>query len=57
MGVELRQGHLALALEGSNLLNSRGDSFAYGNPLRILASRQYIRQDPFRVKLSLTLLP
>ncbi|MBO0749070.1 MAG: TonB-dependent receptor, partial [Porphyrobacter sp.] len=57
LALEARRDRWAIGLEGRNLLNARGDSFAYGNPLRIFAAPQYIRQDPFSLRLSLTLLP
>lgn len=56
-GFRVSRGRLAVALDATNLFNARGDSFAYGNPLRILAGNQYVRQDPFEVKLSFILQP
>jgi hypothetical protein len=57
LGLRLRRGRLAVGLEATNVINARGDSFAYGNPLRIFSTNQYVRQDPRRVSLSLTLTP
>jgi outer membrane receptor protein involved in Fe transport len=53
--VGARRGSWAFQLEGRNLANSRGDSFAYGNPLRIFSSRQFVRQEPLSIRLSATL--
>ena len=56
-GLEARRGRWSLALEGRNLFNSRGDSFVYGNPLRIFSTQQYVRQDPFSVRFSVAVVP
>ena len=55
--LEARRGSWVLALEGRNLLNARGNSFAYGNPLRLFSDRQFVRQDPFSLRLSITFTP
>ncbi len=57
VGLEARRGRWSLALEGKNLFNSRGDSFVYGNPLRIFSTQQYVRQDPFSVRFSAAVVP
>jgi len=49
---EARRGPWVVALEGRNVLNARGNSFAYGNPLRLFSDRQFVRQDPFALRLS-----
>jgi outer membrane receptor protein involved in Fe transport len=54
LGIEARRGDWLVALEGRNLLNARGDSFAFGNPLRVFSTREYVRQEPFSMGLSLT---
>jgi outer membrane receptor protein involved in Fe transport len=51
---EARRGRWLLALEGRNLFNAHGDTFAYGNPLRIFSTRQYVRQEPFSMRLSVS---
>lgn len=53
--IGVRKGPWTFDLEGRNLLNSRGNSFVYGNPLRIFSARQFVRQDPFSIRLSATL--
>ncbi len=50
-----KHDHWGFAVEARNLLGSRGDVFAYGNPLRIAAMPQFVQQEPFSVKLSMTL--
>ncbi len=57
LSLEGRRGIWTLAFEARNLFNARGDSFAYGNPLRIFSTRQYVRQDPRSVSVSITLTP
>ncbi len=57
LGVAARRQHWTFTLEGRNLLNARGDSFAFGNPLRVYSTPEYIRQDPFSVRLSVTFGP
>jgi outer membrane receptor protein involved in Fe transport len=55
--LQATRGKWTVAIEGENLFDARGDSFAYGNPLRLMSTNQYVRQDPFDVKLSLILRP
>ncbi|MGZ3269573.1 MAG: TonB-dependent receptor domain-containing protein, partial [Croceibacterium sp.] len=57
IGLEARRGRWSLALEGRNLFNARGDSFVYGNPLRIFSTQQYVRQDPFSLRFSVAVVP
>ena len=57
VGLQARLGVWSVGLEGRNLVNARGDSFVYGNPLRIFSSRQFVRQDPLSVRFSITLAP
>jgi outer membrane receptor protein involved in Fe transport len=57
LSFEARRGRWVLGLEGRNLLDARGDSFAYGNPLRIFSAPQFVRQDPFSLRLSVTVTP
>ena len=54
MGISATRGVLAVSFKLDNLFGARGDSFAYGNPLRIFAARQYVPQAPtsFRFTLS-----
>lgn len=54
LAIEARRGPWAFQLEGRNLLNSRGDSSAYGNPLRIFSRQQFVRQEPLSIRLSAT---
>ncbi len=42
-----------LGAEIANLLDSRGDSFAFGNPFSVRAQRQYTPQPPRRLTISL----
>jgi outer membrane receptor protein involved in Fe transport len=51
-----QRGRWVLALETRNVFNARGDTFAYGNPLRIFSTRQYVRQDPFSLRMSVNLV-
>ena len=53
--VAARRGSWVFRVEGRNLLDSRGDSFAYGNPLRLFSRRQFVRQEPLSIALSATL--
>ncbi len=57
LALEARHRQWILRLEGRNLLNARGDSFAYGNPFRIYSTHQYVRQDPRSVSVSVALTP
>lgn len=57
LGLDARRGRWSLALEGRNMFNARGDSFAYGNPLRIFSTQQYVRQEPFSVRFSVAVVP
>jgi len=52
-----RRNHWLLGVEGRNLFNARGDTFAYGNPLRIFANDQFVRQEPFTLRLSVAYVP
>ncbi len=54
MGLSARRGHISASLEVRNLLGGHHDSFAYGNPLRILAMPQHVPQQPRTVELTLT---
>lgn len=54
LGLEARRGDWTVAVEGRNLLNAHGDSFAFGNPLRVFSTHEYVRQEPFSMRLSLT---
>jgi hypothetical protein len=56
-GIQATRGKWTVALDSENLFDARGDSFVYGNPLRLLSTNQYVRQDPFDVKVSLILKP
>lgn len=53
----VRRDHWLLGLEGRNLFNARGDTFAYGNPLRIFAQDQFVRQEPLSMRLSVSFVP
>lgn len=55
LAVAARRGSWEFRAEGRNLVNSRGDSFAYGNPLRLFSNRQFVRQEPLSIALSATL--
>ena len=51
------EGTLAISgfeasLAVSNLLDRKADSFAFGNPMRFSAARQYTPQDPLAVSLA-----
>ena len=35
----------------------RGDSFVYGNPLRIFSTNEFVRQEPFSARLSVSFVP
>lgn len=54
LDLKARRGPWTLAIEARNLFDARGDSFAYGNPLRIFSMRQYVRQEPRSASLTLT---
>ena len=56
-GLAASRGQWTIALDAENLFDARGDSFVYGNPLRLFTQNQYIRQDPFTIKLSLVVRP
>lgn len=56
LGLQAQRGHWSLALDARNVINSRGDSFAYGNPLRIFSTRQFVRQDPFSLHVSVAVV-
>ncbi|QGN55817.1 TonB-dependent receptor [Novosphingobium sp. Gsoil 351] len=51
-----RLGRLALGVVTSNPLGLEANTFALGNPLRVIASRQYIPQKPRSIALSVRLL-
>jgi outer membrane receptor protein involved in Fe transport len=55
--LEAQRGHFVLRLEGRNLVNSKGDTFAYGNPFRIFTQRQFVRQVPSSARLSVSFVP
>ena len=48
------RGNWALSIRGDNLLNSRADTFAFGNPFSIAATRQKTPQSPRSVRLTLS---
>lgn len=54
--LEAQRGRWVLRLEGRNLINSKGDTFAYGNPFRIFSQRQFVRQVPPSARLSVSLM-
>jgi len=56
-GVEATKGKWTVGIDAENLFDARGDSFVYGNPLRLLLANQYVRQDPFDIKVSLIVRP
>jgi hypothetical protein len=52
------EGHVAfssyeLSLRIENVLNRSSDTFAFGNPLRFFASRQYTPQRPLTIVMAL----
>ena len=50
-------GRIGVGLQATNLLGSEINTFALGNPLRLLATRQYIPQRPRTLGLTVRLLP
>ena len=48
----IRLAGMQVGLRASNLLGSESNNFAFGNPLRIIASRQYIPQAPRSLSLT-----
>lgn len=50
--ISLRSDHWTLSLEGANLTNSRGNSFAFGNPFTIRQTPQTTPARPREVRLS-----
>ena len=52
-GGRIALGRWSLGLQIDNLLNSRANQFAYGNPFRILTARQFVPAAPPRASLSI----
>ena len=52
-GGRIALGRWSLGLQIDNLLNSRANQFAYGNPFRILTTRQFVPAAPPRASLSI----
>ena len=52
--ISAKRGAFALSIKLDNVFGARGDSFAYGNPLRIFAARQYVPQAPTTFRLTLS---
>lgn len=57
LGLGGQWGRIALGLQVTNLFGADANTFALGNPLRVLATRQYIPQAPRTVGLTIRLLP
>ena len=53
LGGRIALGRWSLGLQIDNLLNSRANQFAYGNPFRILTARQFVPAAPPRASLSI----
>ena len=51
-----RWGRVRVGVQATNLLGSEANRFALGNPLRVLATRQYIPQTPRTVGITIGLL-
>ena len=53
LGGRVALGRWSLSAQLDNLLGSRANQFAYGNPFRILTTRQYVPAAPTRASLSI----
>lgn len=54
IGATMAAGPFVIALDIDNLLDTRADSFAYGNPFSLRSERQYTPLRPRTVSLSIT---
>ena len=57
IGAQWRWRHVDAAIDITNLLNARSDTFAYGNPFRLSAGPQYVPMQPRRIMLTLGFAP
>ena len=53
LGGRIALGRWSLSAQLDNLFDSRANQFAYGNPFRILATRQFVPAAPTRASLSI----
>ena len=54
---EIRWSHVLAAIRIDNLLDARSDTYAYGNPLRLTTSQQFVPMRPRTILLSLGFRP
>jgi outer membrane receptor protein involved in Fe transport len=54
---EIRWSHVLIAIRIDNLLDARSDTYAYGNPLRLATSQQFVPMRPRAILFSLGFRP
>lgn len=53
LGMRIALGHWAVGMQIDNLFDSRANLYAYGNPFRLLAARQFVPAAPTRASLTI----